>query len=100
MIKNMHPDGRLSALMEELCEKTEQQKGNGLVSYLGVYQSGGRQANWIRNAVPTEDLLSLIESGVASKVLACIGNTNRLKSCWRSCAAPQRWQNWLRSAGW
>ena len=78
VMKNMHPDSRLSALMEELCEKTGQQKGSGLVSYLGVYQSGGRQANWIRNAVPTEDLLSLIESGVASKVLACIGNTNRL----------------------
>lgn len=32
----------------------------------------------IRNSVPTDDLLALIESGVAGKVLACIGNSNRL----------------------
>ena len=49
-----------------------------LVTYLGVYSSGGRQSNWIRNAVPADELLSIIESGVASKVLACIGNANRL----------------------
>lgn len=32
----------------------------------------------MRNGIPTDELLSLIESGVASKVLACIGNSNRL----------------------
>lgn len=78
VMKGMHPDSRLSELMEELCYKTEEKNGSGLVSYLGVYNSGGRQSNWIRNTVPTEDLLSLIESGIASKVLACIGNSNRL----------------------
>lgn len=78
VIHGMHPDGRLSELMEELCYKTEARNGSGLVSYLGVYSSGGQQSNWIRNTVPTEDLLSLIESGMASKVLACIGNANRL----------------------
>ncbi len=78
VMQGMHPDSRLSDLMEELCHKTEERNGNGLVSYLGIYQSGGRQSNWIRSTVPTEDLLSLIESGIASKVLACIGNPNRL----------------------
>lgn len=74
----MHPDSRLNELMEELERKTEERNGSGLVAYLGVYQSGGRQSNWIRSTVPAEDLLSLIESGIAGKVLACIGNANRL----------------------
>ena len=74
----MHPDSRFSEQMEELCYKTEAKGVSGLVTYLGVYNSGGRQSNWIRNSVPADELLSLIESGVASKVLACIGNTNRL----------------------
>lgn len=74
----MHPDGRLNELMDELEQKTAERNGSGLIAYLGVYQSGGRQSNWIRSTVPTEDLLSLIESGIAGKVLACIGNANRL----------------------
>jgi len=78
VMHGMHPDSRLSEMMEELCYKTEAKNGSGLVTYLGVYNSGGRQSNWIRNAVSTEDLLTFIESGVASKVLACIGNASRL----------------------
>lgn len=78
VMKGMHPDSRLSEQMEDLCYKTEKEGMSGLVTYLGVYNSGGRQSNWIRNSVPTDELLSLIESGIASKVLACIGNSNRL----------------------
>lgn len=78
VMQEIHPDSRLSELMEELCYKAEESGRTGLVAYLGVYNSGGRQSNWIRSTVPAEDLLSLIENGVASKVLACIGNANRL----------------------
>ena len=78
VIHGMHPDSRLSEQMEELCYKTEEKGGSGFVTYLGVYNSGGRQSNWIRNSVPADELLSLIESGIAGKVLACIGNPNRL----------------------
>lgn len=78
VMHGMHPDSRLSEQMEELCYKTEEKEASGFVTYLGVYNSDGRQSNWIRNSVPTDELLSLIESGVASKVLACIGNPNRL----------------------
>lgn len=78
VMHGMHPDSCLSEQMEELCCKTEEKGVSGLVTYLGVYNSGGRQSNWIRNGIPTDELLSLIESGVASKVLACIGNSNRL----------------------
>lgn len=78
VMHGMHPDSRLSEQMEELCYQTEAKGVTGLVTYLGVYSSGGRQSNWIRPAVPTDELLSLIESGVAGKVLLCIGNANRL----------------------
>lgn len=77
VMHGMHPDSRLSEQMEDLCYKTEEKGVSGLVTYLGVYNSGGRQSNWIRNSVPTDELLALIESGVAGKVLACIGNSNR-----------------------
>lgn len=78
VMHGMHPDKRLSEQMEDLCYKTEETDVSGLVTYLGVYNSGGRQSNWIRNAVSADKLLSLIENGMAGKVLACIGNTNRL----------------------
>lgn len=78
VMHGMHPDSRLSEQMEDLCYKTEETGESGFVTYLGVYNSGGRQSNWIRNSIPADKLLSLIESGVASKVLACIGNPNRL----------------------
>ena len=68
----------LGQQMEELCRRTEAQGVSGYVTYLGVYNAGGRQSNWIRNAVSTDGLLAQIESGVAEKVLACIGNANRL----------------------
>ena len=76
--REMHPDSRLSQQMEELCRRTEAQGVSGYVTYLGVYNAGGRQSNWIRNAVSADGLLAQIESGVAEKVLACIGNANRL----------------------
>ena len=78
VMRGMHPDRRLAEGMEELCCKTEATGVSGLVTYLGVYNSGGRQSNWIRDAVSADKLLALIESGVAGKVLACIGNASRL----------------------
>lgn len=78
VMHGMHPDARLSELMEELCYKVEEKEMSGMVTYLGMYASGGRQSNWIRKGVPTDELFPLIESGVASKVLACIGNASRL----------------------
>lgn len=78
VMHRMHPDSRLNELMEELCCKTEEKQGSGYVTYLGTYGSGGRQSCWIRSGFPTDELLTLIESGIASKVLACIGNSNRL----------------------
>lgn len=79
VMHGMHPDSRLSEQMEELCYKTEEKGVSGLVTYLGVYNSSGRQSNWIKKGVYADDLLALIESGVAGKVLACIGNSNRLE---------------------
>ena len=64
---NMHPDKRLSEKMEELCALADKKDVTGLITYLGVYSSGGRQSNWIRNEVCTDDLLALIEDRTAEK---------------------------------
>ncbi|NLG24990.1 MAG: helix-turn-helix transcriptional regulator [Clostridiales bacterium] len=78
-MRNMHPDPRLSALMEGLCAKAEDDRNTGAVTYLGVFASGGRQSNWIRNEVSTDDLLRLIEDNQAPRVLAGIGSSERLR---------------------
>lgn len=77
-MKNMHPDSRLSEKMEELCTLTEERNTTGLITYLGVFASGNRQSNWIRNEVDTNDLLRLVEDNTATKVLNCLGNKDRL----------------------
>lgn len=76
---NVHPDARLSGLMEDLCKKAEECKATGAVTYLGVFASGGRQSGWIRNEVSTDELLALIENDMAPKVLACLGSSDRLR---------------------
>lgn len=73
----MHPDDRLSSLMSELCRMTGK-NDTGLVTYLGVYTSAGRQSNWIQHQIGTDSLLALIEDGSASNVLQCIGSSDRL----------------------
>ena len=77
-MKNMHPDPRLNSLMNSLCQTTDRENRTGGVTYLGVFNSGGRQSNWIQNEVNTNGLLALIENGSASAVLQCIGNNDRL----------------------
>lgn len=77
-MKNMHPDSRLSEKMKELCTLTEERNTTGLITYLGVFASGNRQSNWIRNEVDTNDLLRLVEDNTATKVLNCLGNKDRL----------------------
>jgi DNA gyrase subunit B len=77
-MKNMHPDKRLSEMMEELIAKADADNHTGAITYMGVFASGGRQSNWISNRVDTDMLLELIESNIAAKVLACVGNNDRL----------------------
>lgn len=79
IMHNMHPDKRLSELMVELGEKAEAEGSTGRITYLGMFASGGRQSNWIKKAASCDDLMRLAESGMAGKVLACIGNATRLK---------------------
>lgn len=79
VISDMHPDKRLSGQMEELCSRAGEQGISGLINYMGVFASGGRQSNWIRHQVNTDMLLELIENHTAEKVLGCIGNSARLE---------------------
>lgn len=77
-MRHMHPDKRLSEIMEELCILTDEQDTTGMITYMGVFSSGDRQSNWIRHTVGTDGLLELIENHTAEKVLACIGSSDRL----------------------
>lgn len=75
---NMHPDIKFSEIMDELCEKTDRNQTTGMIAYLGVFTSGGRQSNWIQNGLDTDDLLKLVDNKSASAVLQSIGNNDRL----------------------
>ena len=75
---NMHPDPNIMAILDKLENTCGSNGENGCITYLGVFASGNRQSTWIRNEVNTNDLLALIENKTASKVLACIGNNDRL----------------------
>ncbi|MCL2223349.1 MAG: winged helix-turn-helix domain-containing protein [Defluviitaleaceae bacterium] len=88
-MRNMHSDKRLSELMEEMCEKADGEGITGFITYLGVFASGGCQSNWISNQVNTDRLLALIESNIAVKVLACIGNNDRLNMLLALLHAPR-----------
>ena len=88
-MRNMHPDKRLADLMEELCEKADEEGTTGFITYLGVFASGDRQSNWISNQVNADRLLELIESNIAAKVLACIGNNDRLNMLLALLRAPR-----------
>lgn len=74
----IHPDSRLESLMNELEAGANEAGKTGLVTYLGVYASGGRQSGWIKSRVCTDDLLGLIENNTAEKVLRCVGSSDRL----------------------
>ncbi len=77
-IRNMHPDSRLSGMMTEMCTHAEESGASGLVTYMGVFSSGGRQANWIKNEVNADDLLRAVEERTPERVLACVGSNERL----------------------
>ncbi|MCL2406156.1 MAG: ArsR family transcriptional regulator [Defluviitaleaceae bacterium] len=74
---NEDTDKRLVELQEELCQMTDEKGSTGYVTYVGVYSSSNRQSNWI-SKTNIDKLLELIQSNIAAKVLACIGNNDRL----------------------
>ncbi len=78
-IEDMHPDQRLTGLMKECQEKCNQKGSSGCITYLGVFASGGRQSNWISDGQDTDNLLDLIDSGNAMRVLSCIGSPERMR---------------------
>ena len=77
-IRNMHPDSRLSGMMTEMCTHAEESGASGLVTYMGVFSSGGRQANWIKNEVNADDLLRAVEDRTPERMLTCVGSNERL----------------------
>jgi len=86
---HMHPDKRLSEKMEELCWLADKGGLTGMVTYMGVFASGGRQSNWIQNEIATDGLLKLAEERTAEKVLACVGSGDRLNLLLALLKQPQ-----------
>jgi len=89
LAQNRHSDKRLQKLQDEMSKKISDKTNGGLVTYMGVFAGGGCQSYWISNQVDTDRLLELIESGVAAKVLACIGNNDRLNMLLALLRAPK-----------
>lgn len=78
-MENMHSDPNIMALMNECQEQCGTKGSSGCITYLGVFASGGRQSNWISKAQDTDCLLDLVDSGNATRVLSCIGSSERMK---------------------
>ena len=74
----LHADPGLMGILDRLENTCSETGSSGRLMYLGVYASGGRQSTWLRPDVNADTLLRLIEEGTAEKVLACIGNQDRL----------------------
>ena len=68
----------IKAILGELEDKCGTDGNTGRITYVGVFASGGRQSTWVSNGRNTDNLLRLIETGIAEKVLKCIGNNDRL----------------------
>lgn len=79
-MNGMHPDPAVDQLMSTLLDTCGNNGSTGQITYLGVMASGGRASNWIRHNMCVDSLLTLGENGgLVEKVLACIGNADRMK---------------------
>ena len=83
-------DKRLVELDEENSKIAADKGHSGFVTYLGNYSSESFGSYWATRYVSTDDLLDLIESNAAAKVLACIGNNDRLNMLLALLRAPGR----------
>ncbi len=78
-VRTVEADENLIRVLDRLENSCGESGSSGRVAYAGVFSSGGRQSTWVRENVNADELLSLIESGEAVKVLRCIGNNDRLR---------------------
>jgi len=76
---NMHPDPLLNELMDRVISVADEDGATGAITCVGVFSSGGRQSNWIRNELETDSLLALAESRTAERVLSGVGSGDRLR---------------------
>jgi len=69
--------GDIKKRFEAICRENG---GSGKVSYLGVFKNDNSRRNfsWIKHGLSTDELLDLVETRAAEKVLNCIGNNDRL----------------------
>lgn len=77
-MRNEQSNPESNRIMDSLLEISEKENRTGSVTCMGVFRSSGRQSQWITESRNTDDLLALIEIKLASAVLQCIGNSDRL----------------------
>lgn len=75
---NISPEKMIDQKMDELCTLADNRSLTGAITYMGVFSSGEKQSNWVKDGVNTDQLLTLAESHAAERVLGCIGNSSRL----------------------
>ncbi|MGI6562169.1 MAG: helix-turn-helix domain-containing protein [Clostridia bacterium] len=78
IMRNEQSNPESNRIMDSLLEISEKENRTGSVTCMGVFRSSGRQSQWITESRNTDDLLALIEIKLASAVLQCIGNSDRL----------------------
>lgn len=79
VVSGLNADERMNQQLEELCQLAGEREVSGLINYMGVFASGGRQSCWIKKHMDVESqLLPLVKNRMAEKVLHCIGNGDRL----------------------
>jgi len=74
----VRPGSDAAKILGELENDCGENGGTGRITYLGVFESGGRQSTWVREKINTDLLLQLVENRMAEKVLACVGSSERL----------------------
>lgn len=78
IMRNEQSNPESNRIMDSLLEISEKENRTGSVTCMGVFRSSGRQSQWITESRNTDDLLALIEIKLASAVLQCIVNSDRL----------------------
>lgn len=95
----MHPSQHIRAVLDELENTANSHNSSGCVTYIGTYESGGNQSTWVQHSIDIDPLLEQIESGIASKVLSCIGSNDRLRLLLALLKKPMTVQQMIAECG-
>ncbi len=73
-MRNMSDDPNVMALLDRLENDCGTSGDSGRIAYMGVFTSAGLQSTWIQPDVSANELLDLISSHEAEKMIASVGS--------------------------